>query len=158
MTTILAKLKLAGFAAGLVLFAASAVDAQSCSMDATIKPADIYIRGASGSNPEINPGKTYDVSVRVTNSGTCTWTSTGKIILVAKIVRGPSGSKLQRDELTPDIPPMKGKVEPGKPYVFYYKIEAPYYLGAYKLEWIMTTSGKEFGSEAQKDIRVVPPK
>jgi hypothetical protein len=124
---------------------------QSCQMDATITTSGVTIPA------KINPAKEYPVRVTVENSGTCTWETSSKIRLSIKIARGPSGSAVQRDELTP-IVELKYKIEPGKSHTFNYDIEGPYYLGRYTLEWIMTMNNKPFGNEVEKTIEVVPPK
>jgi hypothetical protein len=134
-----------------VLFTAHGVNAQSCQMDATISTSGVTIPA------KINPAKEYPVRVTVENSGTCTWDTGSKIRLSIKIVRGPSGTAMQRDELTP-IVELKYKIEPGKSHTFNYDIEGPYYLGRYTLEWIMTINNKPFGNEVEKQIEVVPPK
>lgn len=133
------------------LTAAASVNAQSCRMDARITTSGVTIPA------KINPAKTYPVRVTVENSGTCTWDTGSKIRLSIKIVRGPSGTAMQRDELTP-IVELKYKIEPGKNHTFNYEIEGPYYLGRYTLEWIMTLNNKAFGNEVEKIIEVVPPK
>jgi hypothetical protein len=120
-------------------------------MDATMTTSSVTIPA------KINPAKEYPVRVTVENSGTCTWETSSKIRLSIKIVRGPSGSAVQRDELTP-IVELKYKVEPGKSHTFNYDIKGPYYLGRYTIEWIMTMNNKPFGNEVEKTIEVVPPK
>lgn len=139
---------LIGFGA---LLAAAAANAQSCQMDATITTSGVTIPA------KINPAKEYPVRVTVENSGTCSWDAGSKIRLSIKIVRGPSGTAMQRDELTP-IVELKYKIDPGKSHTFNYDIEGPYYLGRYTLEWIMTINNKPFGNEVEKQIEVVPPK
>jgi hypothetical protein len=134
-----------------IMLAGFEANAQSCTMDATITTSGVSIP------TKIYPAKEYPVRVTVENSGTCTWETSSKIRLSIKIARGPSGSAMQRDELTP-IVELKYKVEPGKSHTFNYEIEGPYYLGQYTLEWIMTINNKEFGNEVSKNIEVVAPK
>lgn len=136
---------------GAALLAATETYAQTCKMDADIRPGSITIPA------KINPAKEYTVRVVVENSGTCSWETGSRIRLSVRIVRGPSGSPVQRDELTP-ILELKSKVEPGRSITFQYEIEGPYYLGRYTLRWVMTMSNKDFGTEAEKTIEVVAPK
>lgn len=124
---------------------------QTCEMDATIGSSGVDIPD------RIVPARKYNVRVSVENSGTCAWETSSRVRLSIKIVRGPSGSSMQRDELTP-IVELKQKVPPGKSNVFYYEIEGPYYLGNYTLEWIMTVNNKPFGSEARRTIEVAAPR
>lgn len=150
MKTILINGKLVIFACGMIFSMFGWANAQSCKMDATLTPSGINIP------KKIVPAKEYQVDVTVKNSGTCTWEPSSKIRLSIKIVRGPSGSAVQRDELTP-IVELKYKVEPGKSQPFHYTIEGPYYLGSYTLEWVMVVNNKPFGNEEKKIIEVVAP-
>ncbi len=150
MKKVLNKGQLLIFAVGLIFSIFGAAHAQTCEMDATISPSGIRIP------TKIIPAKEYDVDVTVKNSGTCTWGRSSKIRLSIKIVRGPSGSAAQRDELTP-IVELKDQVEPGESQRFNYEIEGPYYLGSYTLEWIMVVNNKPFGNEVKKVIEVVAP-
>jgi hypothetical protein len=151
MKNLISRIVMAGAVAGGLLLTAAGASAQSCHMDATLTTSSVTIPA------KINPAKEYTVRVVVENSGTCTWETGSKIRLSIKIVRGPSGSAVQRDELTP-IVDLKYKIEPGKSNTFQYEIEGPYYLGRYTLQWVMTINNKAFGNDVEKIIEVVPPK
>lgn len=138
-------------AACVICLYAGSASSQACNMDSTISPGRVRIPA------KINPGKKYSVAVTVTNSGTCTWETSGRIRLSIKIVRGPSGSGTQRDELTP-IVELKYKVPPSRSHTFHYDIEGPNYLGRYTIEWILVTQNRPFGNEVRKTIEVVQPK
>jgi hypothetical protein len=136
------------FAVGLMFSMSSSADAQTCAMDATLTSSGINIPA------KIVQAKEYQIDVTVKNSGTCAWEPSSRIRLSIKIVRGPSGSAMQRDELTP-IVELKYKVQPGKTHSFHYTIEGPAYPGNYTLEWIMVMNNKPFGNEIRKSIEGV---
>lgn len=136
------------FAIGLIFSIFSSADGQTCEMDAALTPSGINIPN------KLVQAKEYQVDVTVKNSGTCAWEPSSKIRLSIKIVRGPSGSAMQRDELTP-IVELKYKVEPGKPHSFHYTVEGPAYPGPYTLEWVMVMNNKPFGNEERKSIEAV---
>lgn len=151
MRKLISRMAAVAMMIGAALLAATETNAQSCKMDADIRPSGITIPA------KINPAREYTVRVVVENSGTCSWETGSRIRLSVRIVRGPSGSPTQRDELTP-ILELKNKVEPGRSITFQYEIEGPYYLGRYTLQWVMTIANKDFGMEAEKTIEVVAPK
>lgn len=139
------------FLLGTIFLLSQPTKAQSCEMDAQIRPSDVSIPN------QIVVNKTYRVQVTVVNNGTCNWETSSGIRLSIKILRGPSGSAAQRDELTP-IVELKYKIKPNQRHEFEYEITGPYYLGNYTLEWKMVQHNKPFGDVVTRQITVVPPK
>ena len=115
--------------------------------DAQMRSSDVDIPNV------IQVGRTYRVRVGVKNSGTTTWQAR-KYFLRVKIVRGPSGSPTQREQLTPYLE-LKNPVAPGESHTFLYEIEGPPYLGEYRLEWVMSNGRDDFGDSVIRAIRVV---
>ena len=126
--------------------------AQSCKMDSKFGSSNIYIPS------KLTVGKEYHVKVEITNSGSCNWDKT-HVSLSIKIVRGPSGAAMQRDELTPEKGMLltQGTLS-GKVAEFEYDITGPYYPGSYTMEWQLLADGKPFGVKVQKAVEVIPPK
>jgi hypothetical protein len=136
---------------GLIFLLSEPARGQTCDMDAQIRPSDVVIPS------QIVVNKTYRVRVTVVNNGTCNWDTSSGIRLSIKILRGPSSSATERDELTP-IVDLKYKIKPNDRHEFEYEITGPYYLGNYTLEWKMVRQNKWFGDAVTKQITVVPPK
>ncbi|MEW6126899.1 MAG: NBR1-Ig-like domain-containing protein [Acidobacteriota bacterium] len=151
MKTLITKTTFTILTLGMIFLLSQITNAQSCEMDAQMRPSDVVIPS------QIVVNKTYRVRVTVVNNGSCNWDTSSGIRLSIKILRGPSGSSAQRDELTP-IVDLKYKIKPGDRHEFEYEITGPYYLGNYTLEWKMVKQNKWFGDAVTKPITVVPPK
>lgn len=115
--------------------------------DAQMRSSDVDIPN------RVQVGRTYRVSMKVTNNGTTTWQAR-KYFLRVRIVRGPSGSPTQREHLTLHLE-LKDPVAPGESHAFSYEIEGPPYLGEYRLEWGMSNGHDDFGDRVTRTIRVV---
>lgn len=92
------------------------------------------------------------ISVQIENSGTADWDS-GNFRLVGRVVRGPSGSPVQRDELAHDN--TKVSLEARRRDYFTYVVEGTPYVGRYEIEWCMAKSNGRFGDCMQREITVV---
>ncbi len=122
---------------------------QECIFDAKITNVDLL--------DNMYSDQVDDVYITVDNTGTCVWKG-NEVELRVTIYKGPSGAKVQRDELIPSSPlyaPTTGYREVHK---FSYKVEAPYYIGAYTLEFQMMYKGQKFGSPVKEVINIVPKK
>ncbi len=122
---------------------------QECVFDAKITNVDLL--------DNMYPDQKDAVYITVENMGTCIWKG-NEVELRVTIYKGPSGSKIQRDELVPSSPlyaPTTGYRETCK---FAYNVEAPYYLGAYTMEYQMMYKGQKFGPSVKEIITVVPKK
>lgn len=124
---------------------------QECVFDARFSASNVDMPS------EMYPDQKDDVSVSVENTGTCIWKG-NEVELRVSIYRGPSGSKVQRDELVPSSPLYAPTTGYRESYRFMYKIEAPYYLGEYIIEYQMLFKGQEFGPSIKKTIKIVPKK
>lgn len=123
------------------------VQGQRLTDDAQLRSSDIDIPAT------IRTGQDYEVRVKVKNVGTTTW-QPRQYFLKIRIVRGPSGSSTQRDELAPYVE-LKNPVAPGEWHTFHYRIEGPSYVGTYQLEWVMSNGRDEFGDDVREQIRVI---
>ncbi len=93
------------------------------------------------------------ITVQVENTGTTDWDS-ASFRLVGRIVKGPSGSPVQRDELAHDN--TKVSLEARRRDFFTYEVEGVPYLGRYEIEWCMARSnGRRFGDCMRREITVV---
>ena len=112
-------------------------EASMAAYDAYLHDSNIKIKQT------MKAGQKYRVSVKVQNSGDIKWEGR-RFRLHSRIHKGPSGSSMQRDELTPIIY-LKGVLHTGEWYTFYYDVEAPAYTGKYTLEWTMMRGSSNFG-------------
>jgi hypothetical protein len=122
---------------------------QECIFDAKITNVDLL--------DNMYPDQKDDVYITVENTGSCIWKG-NEVELRVTIYKGPSGAKVQRDELIPSSPlyaPTTGYRETCK---FTYTVEAPYYVGSYTLEFQMMFKGQKFGSPVKEVITIVPKK
>lgn len=96
------------------------------------------------------------ISVQIENTGTTDWES-GNFRLVGRVVRGPSGSAVQREELAHDN--TKVSLEARRRDYFTYVVEGTSYLGQYEIEWCMAKSSgsrfERFGDCMERTITVV---
>ena len=96
------------------------------------------------------------ISVQIENTGTADWDS-GNFRLVGRVVRGPSGSPVQRDELAHDN--TKVSLESRRRDYFTYVVEGTPYLGQYEIEWCVAKSSgsrfERFGDCMERTITVV---
>lgn len=131
-----------------ILLNAQLKSSQPCVYDGYIKRVDM--------TSEIETDEKKRVYVEAINEGTCIWNK-NEVWLVVELVKGPSGSKLQRDELVPTskIYPSSSAVGKGETAKFYYDIEGPSYTGEYKIEFNTVFKGSEFGDGTVKYIKVV---
>lgn len=146
---------------GLFLFWSAITNAQiksqqECVYDGEIRSSNISLPG------EMYPDQKAQVKITVKNVGTCTWNAKGQSVeLRVSIKTGPSGAKIQRDELLPSssetlYPPT---TITGESATLSYNIEAPYYLGSYVLEFVLMFNGQEFGDiGVTKVLKIVPKK
>jgi hypothetical protein len=132
-----------------VLAGAQVKSQQECIFDAKITNVDLL--------DNMYPDQKDDVYITVENTGSCIWKG-NEVELRVTIYKGPSGAKVQRDELIPSSPlyaPTTGYRETCK---FSYKVEAPYYIGSHTLEFQMMYKGQKFGSPVKEIITIVPKK
>ncbi len=101
----------------------------------------------------IQENKKAKVTVRVKNNGETVWSGKGKYTLKVFIVRGPSGSPAQSEDLAPYIE-LKDDVSPRETHYFTYEIEGPNYTGTYDIEFSMANNNKRFGETAHATIQV----
>lgn len=100
--------------------------------------------------------KKYSTDVKVNNTGTCTW-EVKDVELRVKIVRCPSGSACQRDELIPKKWDMNEKhVIPGYDDHFVFEWEGPPYNGKFVLSYQLYYNGKPFGDAITTTIEIQP--
>lgn len=127
---------------------------QECVFDGEVRESNITMP------KEMYPDQKGEVRITVKNVGTCTW-HPRDVELVVSIKTGPSGAKVQRDELLPSsseglFPPT---TLPGESASLKYSIEAPYYLGSYNLEFTLMYKGQKFGDlRVTKEVKIVPKK
>jgi Ig-like domain from next to BRCA1 gene len=109
---------------------------------------------------EMYPDQKGEVVITLKNVGTCTW-HPQDVELRVKIKKGPSGSPIQRDELLPSSSETlyPSTTKPNESATVRYKIEAPYYLGPYELEFVLMFKGTKFGElGVTKTVKIVPKK
>jgi hypothetical protein len=108
------------------------------------------------SSTKFYPAKKYKAYVRVTNQGTCAW-GVREVELRVKIVRCPSGSACQRDELIPNKWDYNEKyINPGDYEEFIYDWEGPPYTGKFVLQYQVYYENKPFGDPVNTTIEILP--
>jgi hypothetical protein len=135
----------------VILFFSIANTGNSQCMQSKIASSDVRLPD------EIHSGKKLQVYVTAYNIGDCDWMN-GEVAMRVTIVRGPSGSAVEREELTTqgDIKMDRTEVDSKSGYgKFYYDIEGPDYAGEYILQFQLVHKGKPFGAKVQQDITVI---
>lgn len=116
---------------------------------------DAKILRATGCEEIRSSTSSCRISVQIENAGTADWDS-GNFRLVGKIVRGPSGSPVQRDELAHDD--TRVSLEARRRDYFTYTVEGTDYVGTYEIEWCMARSSgsrfEQFGDCLTRTITV----
>jgi hypothetical protein len=95
------------------------------------------------------------ISVHIENSGATDWDG-GHFRLDGRIVRGPSGSPVQREELAHNN--TKVSLESKRRDHFTYEVEGTSYIGTYQIEWCMAHTIRgytRFGSCLRRTITIV---
>jgi hypothetical protein len=122
---------------------------QECVFDAQFSSSNISMPAT------LYPDQKGQVTITVENIGTCIWKG-NEVELKVSIYKGPSGAKVQRDELVPSAELYAQTTGYREHYKFIYEMEGPYYLGEYTLEFVMIYKGQKFGDVVKKTIKIVP--
>jgi hypothetical protein len=146
MKKIMKGLVLGGIILGAMFIAS--VQTAKAQEDAQLRAGDIRCPD------QVRVDRSETVTVRTRNTGETTWIGKSKYFLRISITRGPSGSAVQRDELTP-FTVLPDDVKPNEYYTFSLKIEGPTYTGSYTLQFQMSNNGRNFGDKATCNIQVV---
>lgn len=146
--------KKAGLLSGIFLLLTGVLTAQiksqqECVYDGKFSASNINMPAT------LYPDQKDDVEITVENIGTCNWRG-NEVEMRVSIYRGPSGAKVQRDELIPSAPLYAPETGYRGTCRFLYKIEGPYYLGEYTLEFVLMYKGQKFGDLVRKTIKIVP--
>ncbi|HQW44517.1 MAG TPA: hypothetical protein PLX74_10070 [Chitinophagaceae bacterium] len=123
-----------------------------CTMDGNISSTVKF------SSNTMYPNKAYKAYVTVLNTGTCGWDE-GEVELRVKIIRCPSGSACQRDELIPTRWDVNNEYRPkGESEVFIYDFEGPEYTGKFQLSCQVFYQGRSFGDAVTYTVEIRPGK
>lgn len=100
---------------------------------------------------EVACGESFTAEVRMKNTGKSAWTEEsfyklGPVLKTEEVFR-PDGHKFKMPDLS--------EVEVGGIYAFELDLTAPDERGVYQTRWTMMDSGKPFGEEVSRDIKVV---
>ena len=121
-----------------------------CTMDANISSTVKF------SSKPLYPNKSYKAYITVENTGTCGW-GDSEVELRVKIVRCPSGSACQRDELLPRKWDLNEDYrQPGQSEVFIYDFEGPEYTGKFILSCQVYYQNKPFGDPITYTVEIAP--
>ena len=120
-----------------------------CTLDANISSTITF------NNSKLIMEKSYQAYISAENKGTCGWDD-GEIELRVKIIRCPSGSACQRDELIPSKwDTNKDYINSGQTGRFIHYFEAPAWNGKFVLQYQLYYKGKPFGDPVLKTIEIL---
>lgn len=123
-----------------------------CTMDANVSSTVRF------SSTDIYPNRGYKAYISVQNTGTCGWNE-GEVELRVKILRCPSGSACQRDELIPSRWDVNNEFRPrGESEIFIYDFEGPEYTGKFQMSCQVYYQGRPFGDPLPYTIEIKPGK
>lgn len=107
------------------------------------------------SDSKLYEGKKYKATVRVENTGTCTWGSR-EVELRAKILRCPSGSACNRPELIPSNAMLTDRdIIRGYTFEFDYDFTCPTWIGKFTIQFQLYYQNKPFGDPIPFYIEVL---
>ena len=99
--------------------------------------------------------KKYHASITAENIGSCDW-GVKEVELRVKIIRCPSGSACQRDELIPDKWDLNESIRGiREKEIFIYYFEAPLYTGKFVLQYQLYYDNKPFGAPILTTIEIL---